>query len=260
MRTLTIDDRQLAVNALVSTMKEIDPDGVHVGLISVSEAIAFVRDHHTDVVFLDVEMPEKNGLIVAQELKELQPDINIIFVTGHDEYALDAHALYVSGYLTKPASVEDVRNALSNLRNPIQSDKPKVFIRCFGYFEVFVDGEPLVFKRSKSKELLAYLVDSNGAFCSTGELIGILWEDEDITDSKLSQIRSFISDIRKTFDKVGLGEVIKKEYNAIAIRTDRVDCDYYNFLSGNAEGGTFMGEYMKQYAWAEVRVGELMNM
>ena len=83
MNTITIDDKQLAVNAMIHNMKEIDPDGSHAGLISPIEALSYVRAHHVDVAFLDIEMPDMNGLEMAEALKKIQPDINIVFVTGH---------------------------------------------------------------------------------------------------------------------------------------------------------------------------------
>ncbi len=258
VNTLTVDDRQLAVNAMVGTLKEIDPEGNHVGLIFPEEAISYLRDHPVDVAFLDVEMPKMNGLTLAQEMTLLQPKINIVFVTGHGEYALDAYSLYASGYLMKPASREEVEKCIENLRHPT-SVKKKVEVRCFGNFEVFLDGAPLVFKRSKSKEVFAYLVDNRGAFCSTGELIGALWEDEDVTNSKMSQIRAFTSDMRKTFEEVGIMDMVIKKHNEIAVNVNRIDCDYYHYMDKDPEAQhLFMGEYMKQYTWSELRTGELM--
>lgn len=258
MNTLTVDDRQLAVNAMVGTLRELDPEGNHVGLISPEEAISYLRDHPVDVAFLDVEMPKMNGLLLAQEMTLLHPRINIVFVTGHTEYALDAYALYASGYLMKPASREDVEKCLAHLRHPASSGR-RVEVRCFGSFEVFVDGAPLIFKRSKSKEVFAYLVDSRGSFCTTGELIAALWEDEDVTNSKMSQIRAFTSDLRKTFESVGIGDILVKKHNEIAVNVNRIQCDYYRYLDKDPEARMlFMGEYMKQYPWAEIRTGELM--
>ena len=257
MNTLTVDDRQLAVNAMVGMLKEIDPEGNHVGLISPDEAVSYLRDHPVDVAFLDVEMPRMNGLVLAQEMTLLNPRINIVFVTGHTEYALDAHSLYASGYLVKPASEEDVKKCLGNLRYPA-TKRNRVEVRCFGNFEVFVDGAPLVFKRSKSKEVFAYLVDSRGAFCSTGELIAAIWEDEDVTNSKMSQIRAFTSDLRKSFEEVGIDDIIVKKHNEIAVNASLIDCDYYRYIDKDPSARhLFMGEYMKQYTWAEVRTGEL---
>ncbi len=258
MKTLTVDDRQLAVNNLISAMKEIDPGGTHTGLISSHEAVSYAKNNMIDVAFLDIEMPDMNGLVLAKELKTLQPNMNIIFVTGHMEYAYDAHKLYASGYLMKPAAKNDIMDALENLRHPVTRTGKRVKVQCFGSFEVFVDHEPLVFSRSRSKEVFAYLIDSHGAFISSGELIGVLWEDAGNIESRKSQMRSFMADVRNTFNNVGVNDIILKERNSIAVRVDAVDCDYYRFLEGDARSvNMFMGEYMKQYSWAEMRLGEL---
>ena len=258
MKTMIVDDRQLAVNAMLQTMKEIDPEGSHAGLIAAHEAILFAKDHELDVAFLDIEMPDMNGLLLAKELKEIRPELNIVFVTGHMEYAYDAHQIFASGYLMKPVSTQDVERVLANLRHPPAKETDALFIHCFGNFEVFYHGEPMMFKRSKSKELLAYLIDNKGAMVSMGELISALWEDGENSLSRNSQLRMFISDIRKTFEEAGLPDIILKEYNAVAVRTDKLPCDYFRFLKGDPEAvNAYHGEYMKQYSWSEMRIGEL---
>ena len=176
MKTIVVDDRQLAVNALISVLREIDPEGSHAGLIVPEEALLYMESHTVDVAFLDIEMPGMNGLMLAQKFNDLQPDCNIVFVTGHVEYALDAHSVFPSGYLLKPAAREDVEKVLSNLRHPIDNPVNRMVVRCFGSFEVFIDGVPITFKRSKSKELLAYLIDNQGAFCTMGELFFITFQ------------------------------------------------------------------------------------
>ncbi len=261
MRTISVDDRQLAVNALIRVLKEIDPEGSHAGLISSVEAIRYVKSNDVDIAFLDIEMPDINGLVLAKALKDIKPNLNIVFVTGHMEYAFDAHKIFASGYLIKPASKEDILAVLDHLRNPIERAHGKLRVRCFGSFEVFVDDEPLIFRRSKSKELFAYLIDNNGGLCSIGELLSVLWEDGENTPSRNSLIRTCISDLRKTFDEKGYPNIIKKEYNAVAVLVDELDCDYYNFLKKDPVAvNQYMGEYMKQYPWAEMRIPELSAM
>jgi len=258
LNTITVDDRQLAVNAMLDNLREIDPGGSHAGLISSHEALLFADSHRLDVAFLDIEMPDMNGLLLAKALKDKQPDINIVFVTGHVEYAYDAHKVFASGYLIKPAGTEDVRNVLENLRHPIERKPGRIHVRCFGNFEIFIDGVPMNFKRSKSKELLAYLIDSAGGRVSMGELISVLWEDGENSDSRNSQLRMFIADIRKTFKDAGFDEVLVREYNSVAIKPELLDCDFYRFLESDPNAvNEYMGEYMKQYSWAEMRIHEL---
>lgn len=257
MNTITIDDKQLAVNAMIHNLKEIDPDGNHAGLISPVEALSYARSHHLDVAFLDIEMPDINGLEMAEALKKIQPNINIVFVTGHAEYALDAHSIFASGYLVKPADVSDVEKILKHLRYPVEG-VGKLQVRCFGNFEVFVKNRPILFKRAKCKEILAYLIDSRGASVTMGELISILWEDGGNISSRNSQLRTFISDLRRSLAEAGFEDVLIREYNSLAIRTDMVDCDFYRFLERDEDAvREYMGEYMRQYSWAEVRIPEL---
>ncbi len=259
MNTITVDDKQLAVNAMVQTMKEIDPDGNHVGLISAKEAMSYAADHDLDVAFLDIEMPELNGLEMAEELKKLRPKINIVFVTGHVEYALDAYSVFASGYIVKPADTSDVEKVLEHLRHPVDNEA-KLKVRCFGDFEVFAGGEPLLFKRAKCKEILAYLIDSRGATVSTGELIGALWDGAGNLASRNSQLRTFIADLKKVLTDAGFEKLLIREYNSLAVRTDMVDCDFYRFLNRDAAAiREFTGEYMRQYSWAEERVEELVQ-
>ncbi len=124
-----------------------------------------------------MEMPGGiNGLELGKRLKKLYPRLNIVIITGHREYALDAFGLDASGYLLKPLTLDSVAHQLSVLRFPLNApQQSKIHIHCFGRFEAFHGGVPLDFSYSKSKELLACLVDQKGALCSNDTLIGYLW-------------------------------------------------------------------------------------
>ena len=87
---------------------------------------------------------------------------------------MKAFELHATGYLMKPVTAEDIRRELTFLYKDSGRDK-RVRVQTFGGFDVFVDGKPLEFKRSKSKELLAYLIDRHGANVTTGELCAALW-------------------------------------------------------------------------------------
>lgn len=176
MNILVVDDRQLAVNGMLRKLAAIGPEMNVTGLTSSPEALTWALEHHPDVVFTDIEMPVLGGLEFAKQIRELSPSTNIIFTTAHAEYALDAHGLYPSGFLMKPVSEEDLRAALANLRHPVAHyPRCRVQVTCFGNFDVFVDGKPLAFKRSKTKELFAYLVDRRGSRVTVGEVLSVLW-------------------------------------------------------------------------------------
>lgn len=275
MNTVVVDDRQLAVNALLKMLLAVDPEGTHIGFVNPEDALQYQASHSVDAAFLDIEMPGRNGLLLATDMQRLNPRINIVYVTGHREYALEAHHQFVSGYLMKPVRKEELVQVLKHLRFPVESDATETAlpavtesaatpqekvpgmgsplrIRCFGNFEVFFRGVPLHFKRSKTKELLAYLVDRRGSICTMGELIAILWEDRPDSASLRTQLRNLIHDLKETLQGVGCEQVLIRRWNELSIDVREVDCDYYNYLrKAGREIDQYRGEYMRQYSWAE---------
>lgn len=257
MNILVVDDRQLAVNALLRMLGDIDAGYTCRGACSGESALACARECPPDVAFLDIEMPGMGGIDLAHALRKINEHVNIVFATAHGDYALEAHGMYVSGYLLKPISEQAVRDALAHLRYPVaaaQQDPPRplIEVHCFGTFDIFRHGVPLRFSRRKSRELMAYFVDRRGARCTVGEIINVLWEDGVATDSRRAQVRNFISDMRQTLAAVGAQDVIVRERDAIAVAPDLIDCDYYCYLRGSDAGEVqYRGEYMAQYSWAE---------
>ena len=226
-------------------------------------AVEQIQNNHINIAFLDINMPGKSGLELAQAIKSLNPDINIIMVTAYREYALDALQLYVSAYLLKPVDDNELREALDNLRKPVErarSVKPGLTVKCFGNFEVFGRDGIVEFGRSLSKEAFAYLIDRRGAGCTVAEICAILWEDRTADKGLKSQCRVVMGALKKDLEKVGAGNVIVKNWNTWGIDTNKVDCDYYCFLRGDSGAvNSFRGEYMSQYSWAEMTVGRLFD-
>lgn len=254
MNILIVDDKQLAINALCRILRDVEPDGTCVKATSARQALDEACRIRFDVVFLDIEMPGMDGIELARKLKGCNENVNIIFVTAHAEHALEAHGMYVSGYLLKPADEDEVRVALSNLRNPIEPEADdRIVVQCFGDFDVFYRGEPLKFNRSKSKELFAYLVHRKGARCSIGELITALWEDASNSPSRRAQVRNLIHDLKTTLEPIGQDDVIVRGRDSVAIRMETLDCDLFRFLRGDSDAvNLYHGEYMAQYDWADM--------
>lgn len=262
MYTLIVDDRELIVKLMLNIMGKLDPGGTHLGANNPGDAIRLAKESPLDVAFLDVEMPgEMNGLALGKRLKEMYPRLNIVIITGHQEYALDAFGLDASGYLLKPLTQEAVAHQLSVLRfdrEKAHTDQ-SLRIRCFGSFEVYHNGVPLDFSYSKSKELLAVLIDRNGAICSNDTLIGCLWPDEPAGQLTKARLRKCLKDLKDTFARTGFPDVIRhQERIGIGLDISRVDCDYFRYLQGESVAvHQFKGKYMTQYGFAEETRAEL---
>ena len=162
MIAISVDDEALMLGALVAAI-EASPDITEVAKFSdCKDALEFVKNNPTDIAFLDINMRGMGGLALAEKIIASCPNCKIVFCTGYEEYAIPAFKLHASGYLMKPISAEDVQGEIDNIIGIRQKTK-LLTVRCFGNFEVYVKNEVLAFKRLKTKELFAFLVDRNGA-------------------------------------------------------------------------------------------------
>ncbi|MCL2800664.1 MAG: response regulator [Treponema sp.] len=254
MKVLAIDDSVKALKLLTNSITEVRPSAQVFPFSKPSELLAFAKETPCDIAFLDIQIWGMNGLEVAKGLKEINPKINIIFVTAYSQYAREAFELRPSGYILKPVMKEAVEREIENLRHPInQKTTAHIYVQTFGNFEVFSYGTPLKFNRSKTKELFAYLIDRNGAAVNINELCAVLWENERDTENLKAYLRKLISDLRKTLKKIGAEDIIVKQYKNIAILPEKIICDSYGFIKGDtACVNAYGGQYMNQYSWAEV--------
>ena len=251
MDIILVDDEKYALNSLQKKLKELEVDA-NISIFDRSVyALEFAKKNKIDVAFLDISMPEMNGVELAKELKRVNPQINIIFCTGFSEYMPQAIDLHASGYLLKPASKEDIKKALNNLLNPVEPPMPHFYARTFGTFDFFVDGVPLKFIRSKSKELFAYLISIRGSTANRKELTAILFEDayDEKTQNYLSKI---YKDLKATLDSVGAGNLLVKDFNTYSVDTRLFSCDLYDYDNDVPEAiNAYKGTYMSQYEWAD---------
>ncbi len=137
-------------------------------------------------------------------------------------------------------------------------DGHAVQIRTFGYFDVFVDQKPIVFKSTKSKELLALLVDRRGGFISTDEAISYLWEDEPADKVTRARYRKVAMRLKETLEQHGVGNIIEVSSHRRRIVTEKVQCDLFDYVSGKPEfSNLYNGSYLLNYSWAEVTSAQL---
>ncbi|MBR4443849.1 MAG: response regulator [Clostridia bacterium] len=260
MIIFAIDDELNALEILCRAIAEAEPEAEIRSFDRTSDLLAAVEAGTVpDVLFADGDMPGTGGVELARRLKRRCPNLNVVFATGYDDYMRDALSLHASGYLKKPILAEDVRNELDNLRHPVacpgqaENLRPRVRFQTFGNFEVYIDGKPVFFEREKTKEFLAYLVD-RGTICTNAQVAAALWE-QTVTPAYLRKLRK---DLFDTFRAAGCDDVLIHEWNRQGIRTELVECDYYDWKRGLPSAiNAYRGEYMEQYSWAELTHGTM---
>ena len=223
------------------------------------EALGAAREREVDVAILNTRLPELDGLDLGRYLKELYPMVNLIFLTDTREDSFEAITLHASGYLLRPASGEALRRELEDLRySELQKTRKRIFAQTFGNFELFVDGKPVNFKYSRTKEIVALLVNNRGAQTTNGEIIASLWEDDGDPEKKASYLSNLRQDLQNTFSRLKLNGIILKQRGSLAIAADRIECDLYDWLEKKQDSRYhYLGDYMNQYSWAEYVHAEL---
>lgn len=276
MHLLAVDDEKLALLHLTNILEEMFPNDTVTGFSDQIEALAFAKElmkkkEQLEFLFLDIEMYGMSGIELARQFKDICPEVKILFVTGHDNYALEAFRLHARGYILKPVTRELIEEEMQNIEGYSQSErqqrmqgeteKKKVTVRTFGNFDIYAGDAPLQFSRSKAKELLAFLVDKKGTGVNTAEISSILWEDKAYDRSLRNQTQTVISQMMRNLKEAGIEDCVIKKWNYLAIDPERIDCDYYNFLAGDVRAiNSYTGEYMSNYSWAEFTTAYLDDM
>ncbi len=151
----------------------------------------------------------------------------------------------------------DSPHGAGDLIDPIQKG---IYIRTFGYFDVFIDGKPIAFRHEKSKELFALLVDRKGGFVSSSDAIAFLWEDEPVNSVTLSRYRKVALRLRNLLEEYGIADIIEAVDGKRRIVPERIRCDLYDYLSRDAQfASLFNGSYLSNYSWAEITLAQLLD-
>lgn len=241
MKILLVDDEKMVLSLLRECVENVLPDAEIFPFVKAREALDFAVSSRIDIAFLDINMGAIDGVTMAKQLQEINPKTNIIFCTGYSEYMSDALKMYCSGYLLKPVSEDDVREAVTHLRYPVEENRIK--IRCMNGFDIFCDNSPVTFRYKKTKELIAYLMYKNGAACSTLEIIAALFGDE-VNRSYFNRLRA---DLIDSLSKLGASDIIRTGYGSIGINRNMISCDYFDFIDGklpNADPNSFIEQFL----------------
>lgn len=265
MRTILVDDELFSLAQFEAECRDI-PEIQLTGKFDNSlAALEFARSHPVDFALLDVEMPGMNGIELGRELKKLNPDMILIYVTGYSRYVVDALKIKADYCIMKPYDKRDIEDAIMRVKLLSKRMEKRMKITTFGRFEVFVDGQPLYFGNSKAKELLAFCVDKLGAEVSMEEAIDVLWPERPYDERVKRLYRKAVIAIQTVLEEQWLKGTFVNRRGCCHVVREKVDCDLFHLLEGTFEtagaaDGLLKKGYMFEYSWAEHRYMELIRM
>lgn len=212
MRIVLVDDEYLPLTRLKTLLEKSNVSGIEiVGEYTDSfELLKDIEILQPNVVFLDIVMPDMDGLALGEKIQEIVPNVEIVFTTGFDQYAIDAFNLHAIDYLLKPVQISRLEKTLERLdqiNNKVKDIKPRLtVIKLFGGLHVVLpDGrtQPIKWRTSKAKELFAYMLEHKNEMIFRDTILELFWPESDI-DKASKQLYTAIYTIRKTLKNYGV--------------------------------------------------------
>ena len=102
MKIICVDDDSIFLGSIVKMCEELPQIDEVRGFLDPGSAMKWTENNSADIALLDINMPKMNGLQLAAHIRSVCPDISVIFVTGDDQYAVEAFEQHASAYLLKP--------------------------------------------------------------------------------------------------------------------------------------------------------------
>lgn len=252
MRIICVDDEKLVLDFVCYICKQLPEIDDVIGFTNPQKALEWLKENKADLAILDIDMPQMDGINLAVKIKQQYHETAIIFLTGYSQYAVDAFSIHAHGYLLKPINKEKLAREVQYALSSKTSEKyPHIFVRTFGEFELFVDGKPVHFARSKAKELLAVLVDAKGCSISRAAAFAKLYEDVAYDRKMQKQFDVIIRSLKDTLKQSSVEEIFELKTGELRVNTNEFECDLYRLMNGDAIAiNSFYGEYMSAYSWA----------
>lgn len=285
-RAIIVDDEELSINRIKRLLAECDEIEICQTFLDPLEAYEYVKVNPVDIVFLDISMPELNGMHLSRYLKKHNDSIEIIFVTGYDEYAVEAFEVNALDYLLKPVTAQRVEITLEKIRKRFMNAKfqgsarepeePLLTVQMFDGLKIYRNdqkSELIKWRSPKTEELFAFLLYKKSV--SREEIIDTLWGNFE-PDKAWKNLNSTLYYIRKALSDNKNSTIVQASRSEIQIDINNVNCDLYIFdqlmkqarRNSNFEINVFKtaedvytGPLLrgKMYEWASNKVFELEN-
>lgn len=254
MRTILVDDENWNIVQLQQEMMEFRQINIVGTFENPWDALNFAEKEVVEFALLDIEMPEMSGMELGRKLRQLYPDIILIYLTGYEEYLHEAIIeLKADYYLLKPYTHADIEQVVERATALSARLEKNVNIRTFGGFEVYIHGQLVHFTSKKAKELLALCIFMEGGHVSMEKAVDTLWEDKPYDDRVKSLYRKAVIYLNSVFREYEVSDVFENGRGYCCVHTEKISCDYMDYLEGKLTTDLLNKKenFLPEYTWAE---------
>lgn len=271
MRVIIVDDESDILLDIKDTIQEYEGFDVVGTYINPLDVLPDIRKTKPECAFLDIEMPGMNGIDLAEKLLELNPKMEIVFITAFNHYATQAFEVNAMDYVLKPVHPIRLKKTIERLRQKRDemwvTGSIETMIHSLGCFEVLLDGKSIKWNRSKSKELLAYLLHFEGQRKTKYKLCEDLWPEYE-PKKGLVNLQTAMCSLRKSLGDMGREDIkIVFSEESYILKLGKVVWDasefekLYNAVKENGDisllqkaVALYQGDYMgnEDWIWAQL--------
>lgn len=232
IKSIIVDDEQYVLEEIAETIKDFKEIQIIETTNNPKQALEFIKKNEVQLAFLDIEMPEINGLVLAEKILNVKSDIEIVFITAYNHYACDAFEANAIDYVLKPIKKERLVKTLNKILKVIEVKhvecKPVLKVKAFKKFRAFVNEELIKWRTAKDGELLAYLIENVNIPIHKEKLAEEMWNQVDVKNA-LIYLQSSIYRLRKFFSKNGYDNPIIYANNCYVLNEINIDCDLWSY-------------------------------
>ena len=259
MRAILVDDEPIMLRSFMRNAADIKQLNVVGQFQNGEEAIEYAKENEFELAILDVCLPGMNGIDLAVELRNIHPNLLIVFISAYDEYLRSFNEIGGDYYILKPYKKETIKmmaEKMSMLAGRMHKD---IHIHMFGRFNVLKNGIPLKLS-GKTKEILALVASRRGKEISNEEIYSTVWENREYSNENMKVYYNAISRLKRVLMEAGASELLISTTHGQMLNTSVCDCDYFSWLDKNADNcEKFEGEFLSEYSWGEIILAEIMN-
>lgn len=220
-----IDDEYYSIEGLRTELELLGGIDVIATYENCNELLNNIERLKPNIVFLDIEMPEMNGLVLFNKILDKSPYTKIVFVTAYSNFAVEAFELNAADYLIKPVQTERLKKTLERL-SVLPFDKSRinsVSIECFGRFSLILNGEyqTIHWRTKKALELLCYLICYKNRFISKEKIGDLLWPDASPEKVK-SNFHLTYYHLKKIFEDLKIPVPFESKRGSIRLNVDYI--------------------------------------
>lgn len=287
MKAILIDDEKPALQHLERLLAKDGRLQITGKYTSARLGLQHLQQEKADIVFLDIGMPEMNGLEAAEHIMGVDRSIRVVYITAYSDYAIEAFELNAVDYLLKPVTAQRLSKTLERLvsREEQADNAPAApaagahpCILSFKRLEFMDRGEPgrkTQWRTSKAQEVFALMLHYRGQWILKDRIVDLVWPDFK-PEKAVTNLHTSVYHIRKLLKAWGMDVAVEFAQERYRLVIGEVALDVEQFMRGwrseaveneqewesrEAVLALYRGDYLGEhhYDWAETQRKELQT-